>query len=77
MAGEELDLRAENGGGRMGTSPRVWLVIGKGYPDNWGCKAGGLEGGIGICGNEGPGVNWTGDGDGKEGNWGTGGGGSK
>ena len=54
MAGEELDRRVCIGGGRMGTSSRVWL--GNGYPVNWGCRAGGL-GGTGVRGNEGPRVN--------------------
>ena len=57
MAGEELDRRLDIGAGRMGTSSRVWLVMGNGYPDAWDCKAGGFEGGTGMCGNEGPGVN--------------------
>lgn len=77
IAGEELDLRPDIGGGRMGPSSLVWLVGGKGYPDNWDCKAGGLEGGTGTRGNEGAWVYWPGEGDGKEGNWGTGGGISK
>jgi len=55
MAGEELDRRADIGAGRIGISSRVGL--GNGYPINWGCKAGGLEGGTGVGGNEGPRVN--------------------
>jgi len=55
MAGEELDRRVYIGAGRMGTSSWIWL--GNGYPVNWDCKAGGLEGGTGVGWNEGPGVN--------------------
>jgi hypothetical protein len=53
IAGEELDRRADVGGGRMGGSLCVWLTTGNGYSDNGDCKAGGLEGGTGNCGNGG------------------------
>jgi len=73
MAGEELDLRADIGPGRMDKSLWVGVATGKGYADNWDCKAGGLRG---ICGNEGARGGRAGEGVGKGGNWGTGGGGS-
>lgn len=54
IAGEELDLRADIGAGRMGTSFCGGRVTGNGYPDDWDRKAGGLEGGTGMDGNGGP-----------------------
>lgn len=52
MAGEELDLRADIGAGRIGSSSRGGLGPGCGYPDDRCCKAGGFGGCAGIGGYE-------------------------